>query len=60
MANLLSISSFHLHDQQVINLKTFFVQKFDFQKTGYNMINQYIIYEFNHEYAKMNVKDYYL
>ena len=58
MACFLSTFSIHLHNQEVINLKTFVAQGFDFQTTNYDMINKYTIYNFNHKYAKMNIKNY--
>ncbi len=58
MAGPLSTSSIHLHDQEVVNLKTLFAQGFNFQTTHRDMINQYTIYKFNHEYVEINVEDY--
>ncbi len=60
MAGPSSTSSVHSYDQEVVNLKTLLAQGFDFQTTDRDMINQYTIYKFNHEYAEMNVEDYYL
>ena len=58
MASFLNTSSVHLYDQDVVNLKTLFTQGFDFQTTNCDIINQYTIYKFNHEYAEINVEDY--
>ena len=58
MASCLSTSSVHLQDQAVVNLKTLFAKEFNFQTIDHDMINQYTIYKFNHEYAEMNIEDY--
>ena len=58
MADLSNTSSVHLYNQEVVNLKTLFAQRFDFQTTNRDIINQYRIYKFNHEYAEMNAEDY--
>ena len=57
MPGPLSISSILSHEPEAINLKIFFANGIDIWTTDHDILNKYVVHEFN-QYTDANTKDY--